>query len=92
MISAHDELQHAVESFSEAEAERALAVLLEHAPEVVVLSRGRQRRLETCAETLALLETRHVEVVREETGAAIDEYNRLVTEGRRVVALFHTTC
>ena len=61
-------------------------------PDVVVLSRGRQRRLQTCAETLALLETRHVEVVREETGAAIDEYNRLATAGRRVAALFHTTC
>jgi len=69
-----------------------VAELLEHAPDVVVLSRGRQRRLQTCAETLALLETRHVEVVREETGAAIDEYNRLATAGRRVAALFHTTC
>lgn len=66
--------------------------LLEHEPEVVVLSRGRQLRLETCAETFALLESRQLEVVHRETGAAIDEYNRLAAGGRRVAALLHSTC
>jgi hypothetical protein len=66
--------------------------LLEHAPEIVVLSRGRQLRLETSPETLALLTKRDVEVAQEETGAAVDEYNRLAAEGRRVAALLHTTC
>lgn len=66
--------------------------LLEHDPEVVVLSRGRQLRLETCAETFALLESHQLEVVQEETGAAVDEYNRLAAEGRRVAALLHSTC
>jgi hypothetical protein len=69
-----------------------VAELLEHAPEVVVLSRGRQYRLETCTETLALLTENHLEVAREETGAAIEEYNRLAAQGRRVAALLHTTC
>ncbi|MGH9037103.1 MAG: Mth938-like domain-containing protein [Acidimicrobiia bacterium] len=66
--------------------------LLDHAPEVVVLSRGRQLRLETCGETLSLLESRGVEVIRQETGAAMDAYNRLVAEDRRAAALFHTAC
>jgi hypothetical protein len=66
--------------------------LLEHDPDVVVLSRGRQLRLESQAETFALLEARHIEVVHAETAAAIDEYNRLAAEGRRVAALLHTTC
>jgi hypothetical protein len=64
--------------------------LLEHGAEIVVLSRGRQCRLETCPETFELLE--QVEVVHQETGAAIDEYNRLAAEGRRVAALLHSTC
>jgi hypothetical protein len=64
--------------------------LLEHDAEIVVLSRGRQCRLETCPETFDLLE--QVEVVHQETGAAIDEYNRLAAEGRRVAALLHSTC
>ena len=66
--------------------------LLEHGPEIVVLSRGRQLRLETSPETLALLTEHDVEVARDETGTAIDEYNRLAAEGRRVAALLHTTC
>jgi hypothetical protein len=66
--------------------------LLGHAPDVVVLSRGRLRRLETRDDTLSLLDERQVEVVREETGAAIERYNRLAAEGRRVAALLHTTC
>ena len=66
--------------------------LLDHTPEVVVLSRGRQLRLETCRETLSLLESKGIEVVHQETGAAIDEYNRLAATGRRAAALLHTTC
>jgi hypothetical protein len=66
--------------------------LLAHDPEVVVLSRGRQRRLRVRADTLELLEARGVEVVNEETSAAIDAYNRFAAAGRRVAALIHTTC
>ena len=69
-----------------------VAELLEHRPEVVLLSRGRQLRLETAPDTLSLLESRQVEVIRAETGAAIEEYNRLAGAGRRVAALLHTTC
>jgi hypothetical protein len=69
-----------------------LAELLEHGPDVVVLSRGRELRLETAAETLSLLASRPVEVVRQETGAAIREYNALAAAGRRVAGLFHSTC
>jgi hypothetical protein len=65
---------------------------LDEHPDVLVLSRGRQLRLETCDETIALLEERGIRVVREETGSAIAEYNRLVETGERVAALFHTTC
>ena len=66
--------------------------LLEHDPEVVVLSRGRELRLETAPATLALLDTQKIRVVREETSIAIAEYNRLVDDGVRVAALLHSTC
>lgn len=69
-----------------------LAELLDHDPDVVVLSRGRQLRLETTPEALALAADRSVEVIRHETGAAIEEYNRLAAAGRRVAALLHSTC
>ena len=66
--------------------------LLTHEPDVVVLSRGRELRLETCPETLSILAARHVEVVHQETSSAIDEYNRLAASGRRASALLHSTC
>jgi hypothetical protein len=33
-----------------------------------------------------------VQLVQEETGIAIEEYNRLAGEGRPVAALLHSTC
>lgn len=69
-----------------------VAELLEHEPDVIVLSQGRQRRLGVRPETLYLLGERGVEVVREETPTAIELYNRLAAQGRRVAALIHTTC
>jgi hypothetical protein len=66
--------------------------LLEHGPELLVLSSGRQGRLGVCAETLSLVQRRAVEVVREETAPALETYNALASQGRRVAALFHTTC
>ena len=66
--------------------------LLDHDPRVVVLSRGRQRRLETCPETLHVLEARHVAMVHEETAAAVESYGALARAGERVAALIHTTC
>jgi hypothetical protein len=66
--------------------------LLDHAPDIVVLSRGRELRLRTCPESLALLEQHGVEVLRDETSVAIAQYNHLVVSGRRVAALIHSTC
>jgi hypothetical protein len=66
--------------------------LLNYEPELVILSRGRQGRLSVSPETLSLLETRGVPVLREKTDAALAMYNRLAREGRRVAGLFHTTC
>ena len=66
--------------------------LLNHQPELVMLSGGRQGRLGVSPETLSLLETCGVPVLREKTDAALATYNRLAGEGRRVAGPFHTTC
>jgi hypothetical protein len=65
--------------------------LLEHGAEVVVLSRGMLNRLEICAETLALLKERGIEVHVLQTEKAVGLYNRL-SVSRRVGALIHSTC
>jgi hypothetical protein len=66
--------------------------LLDHKPDVVVLSRGRQLRLNTCPETLALLAEQGVGVEQCETSLAIELYNRLVESGTAAAALLHSTC
>lgn len=66
--------------------------LLDHDPDVLILGCGREGRLGVAPETVALLEARGVEVVRDITDAAIATYGELTAEGRRVAALFHTTC
>ena len=65
--------------------------LLEHGSEIVVLTRGMQLVLQTCAETLELLSERNVLVHVEETKAAVELYNRLAAT-ERVGGLFHSTC
>jgi hypothetical protein len=66
--------------------------LLVHAPEIVILSRGREERLQACAETFTALEERGVDVEWHETSRAIEIYNTLAVQGRRVAALLHSTC
>jgi hypothetical protein len=65
--------------------------LLDQGSEVIVLTRGMELVLQTCPETIALLEERGVVVHVEETRAAVELYNRLAVS-QRVGGLFHSTC
>ena len=66
--------------------------LLDHHASVVVLSRGMQLKLQTCPETLDLLEDEGVKIIIDESRRAAEIYNELVDEGRAVGGLFHCTC
>ena len=66
--------------------------LLTYEPAVVVLSRGRELKLEACPETLQLLRTLDIQVIFEETSIAISKYNDLAGGDTRVAALIHSTC
>lgn len=65
--------------------------LIERGAQVIVLSRGMRQALQVCPETLELLRKRGIEVHVEETGAAVELYNRLAEDGP-VGGLFHSTC
>ena len=58
----------------------------------IVLSRGMLLKLQTCAETLALLEREGIEVHVAETREAAEIYNALRARGLAVGGLFHSTC
>ena len=66
--------------------------LLDKGCRTIVLSRGMLRRLQTCQETLDLLESRDIEVHVAETKEAVEIYNDLVQRGQAVGGLFHSTC
>lgn len=65
--------------------------LLDRGSRVVVLSRGMQLVLQTCPETLRVLEERGIPVHVEETRTAVALYNEL-SEDQPVGGLFHSTC
>ena len=66
--------------------------LLENGSKTIVLSRGMLLMLNTCQETLDLLEKKRIKVHIEETKAAAEIYNDLALRGEAVGGLFHSTC
>ena len=66
--------------------------LLDRQATIIVLSRGMLLQLQTCPETLAMLNQRGVTVHVQETKKAAETYNRLAGQGERVGGLFHSTC
>jgi hypothetical protein len=60
--------------------------------EAVVLSRGMHLVLQTMPEVLTYLKGLGIEVFVEETRLAVERYNQLVTQGKKVGGLFHSTC
>jgi len=66
--------------------------LLDNGSQIIVLSRGMWLVLQTCQETIALLDEKHIPVHIAETKAAAEIYNDLVADGQAVGGLFHSTC
>lgn len=66
--------------------------LVDRGAEVVVLAKGKNRRLQVMDETVERLEDRGVEVVVLETDQAVQKYNELANQGESVGALIHSTC
>lgn len=69
-----------------------IAEILGHDIEVMILSRGMQLMLHTCPETEAMLQSCRVTYHIEETRQAVDLFNRLTQQGKRVGGIFHSTC
>jgi hypothetical protein len=66
--------------------------LLDNGSQTVVLSRGILLKLQTCQETLELLEENNIPVHIAETKSAAEIYNELVLSRTAVGGLFHSTC
>ena len=66
--------------------------LIEHGSEVIVLSRGMELVLRTCAESIKWLNDLQVSYHILETREAAELYNKLATQGIAAGGLFHSTC
>lgn len=66
--------------------------LVDQGAEVVVLSRGQNRRLQVPDETLDWLIDQGVSAEVLESNAAVERYNELARDGQAVGALIHSTC
>lgn len=69
-----------------------LTAVIEAAPEVVCLGTGAFGRVTVEPATLEAFARRGTEVVQLRTGRAVEEFNRLVADGRDVAAALHLTC
>lgn len=65
--------------------------LLDHGAQLVILSKGKQQRLQTSSETLEFLDEKGVEAEVLQTDKAVERYNELHSE-KAVGALIHSTC
>jgi hypothetical protein len=66
--------------------------ILERDVEVMILSRGQKLLLRTSPETEELLNSRGIEYHLEETKRAVELFNELTAQGKRVGGVFHSTC
>jgi hypothetical protein len=66
--------------------------ILKNPPEVLVVGRGDPGYMKTLAKTRKLVEQKGIILIEERTPRACQIYNKLKSEGRRVVAALHLTC
>jgi len=69
-----------------------LKEVLEDPPEVLVVGTGYVGLMRVPREVREKLEEMGIRVVVEKTGKAYRTFNKLLSEGRRVVAALHLTC
>ncbi len=61
-------------------------------PEILVVGTGYSGLMEVPRETIRYLEENGIKVLVYRTGEAWKVYNKLLKEGKKVVAAFHLTC
>jgi len=66
--------------------------LVDQGAEVIVLAKGMNERLGVMSETLQMLDEAGIEMHVLQTEKAVEQYNALQNDGRRVGGLFHSTC
>ena len=66
--------------------------ILKAEPEVVVIGKGSPGLLKSTASLRDYLSANHIELIEKKTSKAIDVFNGLLQQGRKVAAGFHISC
>ena len=66
--------------------------ILDQGIEVMVLSRGFDLKMKVSSATEALLQSLNIEYHIHDTEKAVERFNNLFQQGKRVGGIFHTTC
>lgn len=66
--------------------------VLEAEPEIVVIGKGSPGLLKSTASLREYLAENHIKLIEKKTSKAIDVFNKLVQQGRKVAAGFHISC
>ncbi|MBD3190628.1 MAG: hypothetical protein GF308_08285 [Candidatus Heimdallarchaeota archaeon] len=61
-------------------------------PEILIIGTGAYGRMTVPKEVIDQLEEEGIKVIARKTTEAVKEYNKLVKEGKKVVAAVHLTC
>lgn len=71
---------------------KEVRTLLEGKPEIIVVGAGTASCVEISEEAKQLAESKGVKIESAATSKAIERYNQLVSDGRKIAAAFHVTC
>ncbi len=66
--------------------------ILEYAPEVLVVGTGAYGFMKVLSEVKEELSRRGIRLIAERTSRAVEAFNSLYEEGKRVCGAFHLTC
>jgi hypothetical protein len=69
-----------------------IADILESGPEIVVIGKGSPGLMKTSASLREKLATHDIGLIEKKTSKAIEVFNKLFQEGKRVAGGFHISC
>jgi hypothetical protein len=69
-----------------------VAAILESRPDIVVIGKGSPGLMKSSSSLRDYLNVNNVELIEKKTAKAIEVFNKLYQEGKRVAAGFHITC
>ncbi len=66
--------------------------VIEYKPEILIIGTGAMGAMKVPKDLINKIEEMGIKVIVKRTSDACDEFNKLIAEGKRVVAALHLTC